>query len=139
VLAGLDWAAANRPGCAWVVSCPGDTPFPPADLVARLHAAREAAGVPMACAASAGHTHPPVGLWPVALREALRAALLAGERKIDRWTAQHGCATAEWPTQPFDPFFNVNTPEDVAEASRILQRMRNPGEITASEPGGVSP
>lgn len=139
VLAGLDWAAAHRPDCRWVVSCPGDTPFPPADLVARLHAAREAAGVPMACAASGGHTHPPVGLWPVALREPLRAALHAGERKIDRWTARHGCAAADWPAEPFDPFFNANTPDDVAEASRILQRAGNPGEIRPHQAGGVSP
>jgi molybdopterin-guanine dinucleotide biosynthesis protein A len=139
VLAGLDWAAEHRPDCPWVVSCPGDTPFPPADLVARLHAAREAAGVPLACASSAGHCHPPVGLWPVALREALRAALAAGERKIDRWTAAHGCAVAEWPDAPFDPFFNANTPQDVAEASRILQMAGNPGEIRPSEPGGVPP
>ena len=121
VLAGLDWAAAHRPGCLWVVSCPGDTPFPPADLVARLHAAREAAALPLACAASGGQTHPPVALWPVALRDALRSALLAGERKIDRWTARHGCATADWPVEPYDPFFNANTPEDVAAASRILR------------------
>jgi molybdopterin-guanine dinucleotide biosynthesis protein A len=139
VLAGLDWAALHRPDCPWVVSCPGDTPFPPADLVARLHAAREAAGVPMACASSGGQTHPPVALWPVALREELRAALLAGERKIDRWTARFGCAAADWPAEPFDPFFNANTPEDVAEASRILQNAANAGEIRASEPGGSSP
>lgn len=139
VLAGLDWAATHRPDCVWVVSCPGDTPFPPADLVARLHAARAAAGLPMACAASGGHTHPPVGLWPVALRDALRQALAEGERKIDRWTARFGCAVAEWPADPVDPFFNVNTPEDVAEASRILRNLGNPGEIRAIEPGGGAP
>jgi molybdopterin-guanine dinucleotide biosynthesis protein A len=122
ILAGLDWAAANRPDLPWVVSVPGDSPFVPADLVETLHAAREAAGVPLACAASGGHTHPPAGLWPVSLRDALREALIAGERKIDRWTARHGCATAEWPDTPFDPFFNANTPEDLAEATRLLQQ-----------------
>jgi len=139
VLAGLDWAAANRPDCPFVVSCPGDTPFPPGDLVARLHAARDEARAPMACAASDGHTHPPVGLWPVALRDALRAAVLAGERKIDRWTARFGCAAATWPAEPFDPFFNANTPQDVADASRILQILGTPGDIAAFNAGGVSP
>ncbi|MFZ4410446.1 MAG: molybdenum cofactor guanylyltransferase MobA [Paracraurococcus sp.] len=67
VLAGLDWAAAHRPDVATVLSVPGDGPFLPADLVARLEAARVAASVPMACAASGGWTHQPIALWPVPL------------------------------------------------------------------------
>jgi molybdopterin-guanine dinucleotide biosynthesis protein A len=120
VLAGLDWAAAERPEAADVLSVPGDCPFLPDDLLSRLEAARRAAGVPMACAASGGWTHPPVALWPVALRGELRAALLAGEKKIDRWTARFGCISAEWPMGPVDPFFNANAPEDLAEAERLL-------------------
>ncbi len=113
ILAALDWVAAVRPDCPWVVSVPGDSPFIPLDLVTRLHAARAAGHVPLACARSNGQTHPPVGLWPVALREDLRRALLAGERKIDRWTARHGCAHADWPTAPVDPFFNANAPDEL--------------------------
>ena len=120
ILAALDHAAAAHPGLDWVVSVPGDSPFIPPDLVARLHAARAAASVPMACARSGGWSHPPVGLWPVALRGELRAALLAGERKIDRWTARFGCAAAEWPDQPVDPFFNANTPAELAGAELLL-------------------
>jgi molybdopterin-guanine dinucleotide biosynthesis protein A len=126
VLAALDWAAEARPDLPWVLSVPGDCPFLPADLAAGLHAARGAAGVPLACARSDGQTHPPVGLWPVALRGELRAALLGGERKIDRWTARFGCAHADWPARPLDPFFNANAPEDLAEAEALLQR--SPGE-----------
>ncbi|WP_137178227.1 molybdenum cofactor guanylyltransferase MobA [Roseomonas sp. AR75] len=121
ILAALEHAAAVHPDLPWVVSVTGDAPFIPGDLVARLHAAREDAGVPLACASSAGRTHPPIGLWPVALRAELRAALLAGERKIDRWTARHGCAEAAWPAAPHDPFFNANAPEDLAEAEIILR------------------
>jgi molybdopterin-guanine dinucleotide biosynthesis protein A len=121
VLAALDWAAARRPGLDWVASVPGDSPFIPPDLVARLHAARQAAGVPMACARSGGWAHPPVALWPVALRGELRAALEGGERKIDRWTARFGCAAAEWPDRPHDPFFNANTPEELSEAEALLR------------------
>ena len=127
ILAGLEWAAANRPDLPWVASVPGDCPFIPADFVTRLHAARAAAGVPLAAASSAGQTHPPAALWPVALRDALRAALLAGERKIDRWTAGFGCADAAWSAAPYDPFFNANAPEDLALAEEILQI----GPITA--------
>jgi len=120
ILAGLDWAAANRPDIAWVVSVPGDCPFLPADLVQRLHAALAAHNTPLACARSAEWRHPVVGLWPVALREDLRRALVAEElRKIEVWTARHGVAMAEWPVDPVDPFFNVNTPEDAANAERL--------------------
>ncbi len=126
VLAGMDWAAAQ--GARWLVSASGDSPFLPADYVARLHAARDADSVPLACAASGGHTHPPCGLWDVALRDVLRAALLAGERKIDRWTARHGVAHAEWPVTPVDPFFNANTPQDLAEAAQLLHKAANPNK-----------
>ena len=124
ILAGLDWLAQNRPGIDWMVSVAADTPFIPKDLVARLHAARSATGVPLACAASGGWTHPVIGLWPVTLREALRHALtVEDERKIDRWAARHGVASAEWPSEPVDPFFNANRPEDLAEAERLHARL----------------
>ena len=124
ILAGLDWMAVNRPETEWLVSVAADTPFTPRDLVARLHAAREAQSVPLACAASGGWTHPVIGIWPVSLREKLRHALtVEDERKIDRWTARHGCASAEWPVDPVDPFFNANKPEDLDEAERLFATL----------------
>lgn len=124
ILAGLDWMADNRPGTEWLVSVAADTPFIPRDLVARLHEAREEQGVPLACAASGGWTHPVIGLWPVSLRDDLRRALtVEDERKIDRWTARHGCASAEWPVEPVDPFFNANRPEDLDEAERLFATL----------------
>ncbi|WP_449254986.1 molybdenum cofactor guanylyltransferase MobA [Bosea sp. (in: a-proteobacteria)] len=124
ILAGLDWLAAARPGAGWLVSAAADTPFVPDDLVARLHATRAAAGRPLACAASAGRRHHAIGLWPVALREDLRTALASGERRLGRWTEKHGVAVAEWPAEPVDPFFNINTPEELAEADGLLRRLR---------------
>jgi molybdenum cofactor guanylyltransferase len=122
ILAGLDWAAAHRPDLAWVVSVPGDCPFLPHDLVTRLHEARQQAGLPLACARSGDWRHPVVALWPVALREDLRHALVKEDlRKIEVWTARHGVAIADWPAKPVDPFFNVNTPEDAAEAERLAR------------------
>jgi molybdenum cofactor guanylyltransferase len=123
ILAGLDWAAAHAPDCALVASAPGDCPFLPRDLLPRLHAARAAAGAPLACARSGEQPHPVVGLWPVALREALRRALRdEGLHKIDLWTARYGVAVAAWPATPFDPFFNVNTPDDLKEAEAVAAR-----------------
>jgi molybdopterin-guanine dinucleotide biosynthesis protein A len=126
ILAGLDWAAANAPAIEWLVSVPGDCPFLPKDLVTRLHEARASSNVPLACARSGEWRHPVVGLWPVKLREDLRHALASeGLHKIELWTARHGIAIAEWTAVPFDPFFNVNTPEDAAQAEAIAAKYPN--------------
>ena len=120
ILAGLDWAAAHTPEVADVVSVPGDCPFLPDDLVERLQSARSAKGTPLACARSGEWRHPVIGLWPVALRDDLRHALVEeGLHKIEAWTQRHGVAIADWPAEPVDPFFNVNTPEDAAQAQRF--------------------
>ena len=124
ILAGLDWTATHAPAITDVASVPGDCPFLPGDLVARLSAARQAAGVPLACAGSGDWRHPVVGLWPVALREDLRKALVEEDmHKIETWTARHGIAVGDWPASPIDPFFNVNTPADAAEAERIAAQQ----------------
>lgn len=120
ILAGLDWAAANAPGTEWLLSVPGDCPFLPKNLVTRLHEARSTAALPLACARSGQWRHPVVALWPVALREDLRRAIVdEGLRKIEIWTARHGVAIADWPAEPVDPFLNVNTPEDAARAEAV--------------------
>jgi molybdenum cofactor guanylyltransferase len=126
ILAGLDWAAANAPSLEWMVSAPNDCPFLPNDLVTHLHAARaDDAGTSIACANSGGRQHPVVALWPVRLRTDLRHALLTGHaRKVETWAARYGVADATWPCTPIDPFFNVNTPEDVAKANRIAAQFQ---------------
>jgi len=120
ILASLDWAAANRPEVSFVLSAAADCPFLPRDLVVRLHRARAEQNAQLAVAASAGQTHPVIGLWSVALREELRHALVVEDiRKIDRWTARYPLATVTWPVEPLDPFFNANTVDDIAEAERL--------------------
>ena len=124
ILAGLDWAAAHAPDSSDVLSVPGDCPFLPRDLAPRLIAARQAQGHLLACARSGEWRHPVVGLWPVALRADLRKALVEEDlHKIEIWTARHGVAIADWPDAPVDPFFNVNTPEDAAQAERIAAQQ----------------
>ena len=120
VLAALDWAAERHPACSTVASFATDAPFFPLDLVARLEAGRRQASQPLACARSAGQVHPVFGLWPVNLRGDLRRALEAGERKIDRWTAKHGIALVDFAAEPSDPFFNVNTPDDLSRAEALV-------------------
>jgi molybdopterin-guanine dinucleotide biosynthesis protein A len=122
VLAALEWAATRRPGVEWLVSAPGDCPFLPRDLVGRLHAARRGQGAELGVAASGARAHPAIGLWRVALREELRHALFVEHcRKVADWTARYSLATATWPSEPLDPFFNVNSPEDLVEAERLAR------------------
>ena len=121
VLAGMDWAAER--GHSHIVTAAADTPFFPCDLVPRLLLAAENAPIALAATPDPERglaRHPTFGLWPVDLRDDLRAALADGVRKVVAWTDKHGTAMAEFPATPFDPFFNVNTPDDMARAEGLL-------------------
>ena len=120
ILTGLDWLAAHAP-TARVLSVPVDGPFFPDDLGTRLKAA-EAQGATVACAQSGGRRHGVYALWPAEMREGLRRGItIDGVRKVEARLAQLNVASAEWPTLPFDPFFNVNTPDDLALAEEHLR------------------
>ena len=119
VLAGLDWAARDVPGATHVASFATDAPFFPRDLVAALKDGMREGPYELACAVSGERVHPVFGLWPLALREDLRAALAGGLRKVDEWTGRHRLVEVEFPAAPIDPFFNANRPEDLAEAERL--------------------
>lgn len=124
VLAGMDYAATQAPGAEFILSAPGDTPFLPHDLVLRLAAARADAKAQIAVASSAGRVHHAVALWPVALREELRRALAEeGARKASAFIARFAKVTIDWPAEPYDPFFNVNRPDDVAIASGMAKAV----------------
>ncbi|SLN20968.1 Molybdenum cofactor guanylyltransferase [Roseovarius litorisediminis] len=131
VLAGLDWAAEQ--GADTIVTVAADTPFFPCDLVPRLLLATEGMEHRLALAAtpraddektksmtrSGLIRHPTFGIWPVALRDDLRAALQDGLRKVVIWTDKHGGREAMFDASG-DPFFNVNTPDDLEKAREML-------------------
>jgi len=120
ILAGLDWTAEHATQIEWIVSAPGDCPFLPRDLVTRLHQARVGASALLACASSAKRPHPAAAIWPVELREDLRRGLTRdGVRRVTEWSARYPFGMAAWAATPVDPFFNINKPEDVAEAERL--------------------
>jgi molybdopterin-guanine dinucleotide biosynthesis protein A len=121
VLAGMDWAADELPEAHYIITVPGDGPFLPRNLVAHLAKTILDEDAELAVAASAGQPYPVVGLWPVALRDELRRALTVEDvHKVDAWTARYRRVTASFPSEPVDPFFNANTPEQLAEAERLL-------------------
>ena len=104
----------------YLATVPCDTPNFPDDLVARLAAALQAENADMAMAVAmedgALRRQPVFLLLQSKLLESLVAALNEGERKIDRWTARHACATVTFD----DPaaFFNANTLEELARLQR---------------------
>ena len=131
VLAGLDWAAEQ--GAEAIVTVAADTPFFPADLVAVLQDTAQGMAHPLVLAAtprgeektksmsrSGLIRHPTFGLWPVALRDDLRGALEEGIKKVVIWTEQHGGREAVFDTDNGDPFFNVNTPDDLTAAEAMV-------------------
>jgi len=140
ILAGLDWAAlqtrqangykASGRHVDYVLSVSTDCPFLPLDLVARLLPAM-AEGAEIAIAASNGRRHPVIGLWRVDLRVDLRKALaLEHLRKVEAFCDRHRTVAVNFegavnfPGGAVDPFFNANTPEDLAVAERLWAQPR---------------
>jgi molybdopterin-guanine dinucleotide biosynthesis protein A len=93
----------------------------PRDLVRHLADTLATEDAELVTAASGAQTYPVVGLWPVSLRQALHDALTKeGVRKVDAWTRRFRRAIATFPAEPVEPFFNANTPEQLAEAERLV-------------------
>ena len=128
ILTGLEWAAANT-ACEALVTAAGDTPFLPADLVAMLASAAADRPGSIAVASSSGRRHPTFALWPLGLRQALRHFLVDEDnRRVSAFVEHHDFFEVEFPLSTLggseiDPFFNINTPDDLAVAERLLQSI----------------
>ncbi len=123
LLAAFDWAGRQDPPVEAVVSVSTDTPFLPANLVARLNAHSDDGA---AIASSEGRIHPVVGLWPVALRPVLETALSERRRSVEKFARLIEAVEVPFPhvtiaSRSVDPFFNANTPGDLELAREILQ------------------
>lgn len=126
VLAGMDWAHEQK--ADYIVTVAADTPFFPPYLLVGLQMAREAEDSSLVMAVTPDPVrkfarHPTFGLWSVSLREDLRGALEGGVRKVVQWTKPHACAEMVFNFDGGDPFFNVNTPEDMAVAQSMLKEF----------------
>lgn len=117
VLTGMRWAEDQ--GFSHIVSVAGDTPFFPNDLVARMEAASGVIAMAATRDPKRGVLRQPTfGHWPVALADDLEQALKDGMRKIVAWANPYSVAEVIYDPTPFDPFFNVNTPDDMIVASQ---------------------
>lgn len=129
ILTGLEWAIANT-ACKAIVTAAGDTPFLPLDLVERLAAATGQRSGSIAVACSAGKRHPTFTLWPTDCRDALRRFLVDEDnRRVSAFIERHDFVDVDFPVpqstaQPIDPFFNINEPDDLVRAERLLQSMK---------------
>jgi len=126
VLAGMDWAHEQK--VDYIVTVAADTPFFPEYLLVALQMARESEDSSLVMAMTPDperkfSRHPTFGLWSVSLREDLRGALDSGVRKVVQWTKPLGCAEIVFNFDGGDPFFNVNTPEDMAAAQSMLKEF----------------
>ncbi|MGI8724572.1 MAG: molybdenum cofactor guanylyltransferase MobA [Methyloceanibacter sp.] len=129
VHAGLAWTKTNMPDARHIVTVAGDTPFFPLDLVEGFRAAANGREHALAVARSEEGVHPVFGLWPVSAADMLATALHDGARKVTTWLAEHGAAEVSFPPvtiagRAIDPFFNINRPEDLAEAEALLAPQR---------------
>ncbi len=125
VLAGMRWSAKNAADATHIATASTDAPLIPADLVQRLASALDGKPERIALAASGGHKHPVIGLWPVDLADDLEAALKDGVRKVLHWTDRHGTLVHEFAFREIsgrkvDPFFNANTPEEFEEVAALI-------------------
>jgi molybdopterin-guanine dinucleotide biosynthesis protein A len=133
VLAGMIWARAHCPQARWIATAPCDAPFCPGDYVGALLNAALAPpinGPRIAIAARGGRSHFAFGLWPISLSDDLAAYLASGERRMRGWIERQRHVEVDFPPllragRELDPFFNVNTPDDLAAAqSRAAAFMR---------------
>ena len=128
ILAGMEWAFKN--GNRYIATVAADTPFLPDDLIKRLHAMVKSKNLNIGIAASrilSGDDvfiHPTFGIWEVALKDDLRDALANDTRKIMFWAKKFKLDYYYFDTSDklSDPFFNINTPDDLEEAKYRLKK-----------------
>lgn len=122
ILAALDWQRAHAHDYVAIATVSADAPFLPTDLVARLDDAR---GEGIAIAISEGRRHPTIALWPTTARDVVARALTQRDLSVNALTERLNAVAVEFPMRnisgnEIDPFFNINTQDDLAVASALL-------------------
>jgi molybdenum cofactor guanylyltransferase len=131
LLAAMESDVAQRLGATHIASVAADTPFLPANLVESLRAASSDSNYTIALATSGGRTHSVIGLWPIALRaDLVRWCGETDKPTVLAWADRHPLAKVPFPFERLadgrerDPFFNVNTPDDLALAASLVEASR---------------
>lgn len=125
VHAGLNWMRSNNPNTIWLASFASDSPFFPTDLVAQLLNAVTANNSQLAVATSKGRTHPIFALWHVSLIDKIEQQLQTGDMpRLQDWIKQQKLVTVEFAVENYDPFFNINTPQDLYTAEPLVALLK---------------
>jgi len=123
IAAAMLWARTSVPDASQLLSVSGDTPFLPTDLMERLASAKDLANAQAAVSVSAGRRHGTFALWPITMAESILSELDAGRgRRVLDWLVTHEAVEVAWGSEPYDPFFNINTLDDL-ETARALATL----------------
>ena len=121
VLSGIEWFYKNNKKIKWVVSLPVDSPFFPNNLIKKLYETVVKSKKLIGVSSSKGRHHPVFSIWHISLMQPLQEALNNNIRKIDLFTKSYNPATVDF-SSSVDPFFNINTPEDLKNANNLFTK-----------------
>lgn len=123
--AGLRWMQTDNPDAEWLASFASDTPFFPTDLVARLFDAVTSQRAQLAVGTSKGRTHPIFALWHASLTGKIEQQLQAGDiPRLQDWIKQQKVAEVDFTAEAYDPFFNINIPQDLYAAEPLVALVK---------------
>ena len=121
VLTGIEWFYKNNKKIKWVVSVPVDSPFFPNNIIKKLYETVVKSKKLIGVSSSNGRNHPVFSIWHISLMQPLQEALNNNIRKIDLFTKSYNPATVDF-SSSVDPFFNINTPEDLKNANDLFTK-----------------
>ena len=119
VLSGMDWTINSHLECKWLFTSPTDAPFLPVDIIERLYLSCIKDKKLISLSKSRGRLHPVFALWNLSLVEDLRKSINNGVRKVEDFTINYNPSIEEF-FGDIDPFFNINTPEDLKVAQTFI-------------------
>jgi len=126
ILTAMKWAKENLNKCSWIATFPCDTPFFPESIIKSFIEESKKKESLILCASSHGRKHNIFGLWSLDLYDKLKDDLINKKvRKVQDWTKKNKIKNLEFKFKGYDPFFNINTEEDLAVAKKISMKIKN--------------
>ena len=121
----MKWAKENLKECSWIATFPCDTPFFPESIIEKFIQKSKTKDSLLLCASSHGRKHNIFGLWSLDLYEKLQNDLINNNiRKVQDWTEKHRITNLEITFKEHDPFFNINTLDDLKNAKKIIKNEK---------------
>ena len=125
ILTAMKWAKENLKECSWIATFPCDTPFFPETIIKKFIEKSKKKDSLLLCASSHGRKHNIFGLWSLDLYEKLKNDLINNKiRKVQDWTEKHKITNVEFDFKEYDPFFNINTLDDLETAKKIVKNEK---------------